>query len=94
MEETKDKLQKKLINAMLHTELIILAAEDLSQFLNLNKVFYQDLAITNATAKDLSQRIMNAQDIDCLEQYSLVTEQVRIMASDLIDTCKQNMPSV
>lgn len=87
----ENRLQIQLRKDIAFTESIILASEDLGYFLKLGPIFYSDLKLTNSTLQELLRRITT--EPKHLERFLLVTKQIKMMALDLMDICRRNMPS-
>ena len=93
MEEELENLQIQLMSNINDAELIMMNAKDIISYMNLDPEFHQDLELADSALKELLYRISQAVDPKALEQFLLATKQIKIMASDLIDACKQNMYS-
>ena len=94
MEEELKTLQFQLMNDITYTESIVSAAKDLVVYLDLEPRFFRDLELTSVTLQELLRRISKAINPEHLKQFILSTKQVRIMATDLLDMCKEKMHSV
>lgn len=93
MDDDLKALQKELMNDIAGTESIISTTKELVDYLNLEPKFFHDLELTTYTLQELSHRISETLNPKYLEQFSLTTKQVRMMATDLLDICKRNMYS-
>jgi len=93
MEEKFKELQMQLINDITCTETIISQIKDLVVYLKLGPKFFRELELTTTTLQELLKRTTETLDPKHLEQFSLSTRQVRMMAKDLLKICKKNMCS-
>jgi hypothetical protein len=93
MEEELKYIQIQIMSDITYSESIISAAEDLVRYLNLGQGFLDELELTSSTLQELLQRTSKALEPEYLKSFLLASKQVRMMAIDLLDICKQNMPS-
>lgn len=93
MEDRTRKFQVELMNDITLTESILLMAKDLVAYLNLGPKFFQDLELTSSTIQELLRRIPKTPEKHRLDQLVLAAKQVKLMANDLLDVCKEKMYS-
>lgn len=93
MEEDLKQLQIQLSNDIGCTESILSITRDLVVYLNLEPGFFRELELTSSTLQELLRRTSKALDPEHLKPFLVAIKQVRMMAADLLDKCKQNMSS-
>lgn len=93
MEKELNDLQIKLMNNLNEVETTIAIIKDLSIYIKLGETFDNDLHLTSSALQDLLQKISQTVDPEHLNGFLLLSQQIKMMASDLMNACKQNMYS-
>lgn len=93
MEDDLNYFQTQIMKDITEAEAIISASRELVKYLNLKPGFFDELELTSSTLQELVQRTSQALDPQYLKSFVLATKQVRMMAVDLLDICKEKMHS-
>lgn len=92
MEDELKYLQHQTMTDITHSKSIISNARNLIDHMNLGPRFSDELELISSTLQELLKR--TSQTPQYLKSFFWVAKQVRMMATDLLHMCKENMPSV
>lgn len=93
MDDELNYLQNQIMRDITEAETIIATSRELVKYLNLNNGFHDELELASSTLQELVQRTSKAFEPAYLASFVLATKQVRMMAVDLLNTCKEKMIS-